>query len=82
MSRYFVDTKNGDFVSVDKDGQEFATRERISAEALRALADISRDEAPDGDQNVTSVKVKGEDGRPVFYATLTMLSVWLDDGPG
>ncbi len=78
MPRYFLDLYNGDGLTVDREGQVFDTRERLRREAIRILPDIVRDEILEGDRTAITVKVRDENGRQVFEASLVVSSGWCD----
>ncbi|MFD1982408.1 DUF6894 family protein [Mesorhizobium newzealandense] len=78
MPRYYLDLYNGDGLTVDREGQVFDTRERLRREAIRILPDIVRDEILEADRTAITVKVRDEDGRQVFEASLVVSSGWCD----
>lgn len=80
MTRYFFDIDDGQRHTPDDDGTEMADRAQLRKEAIRALADVTRDELPNSDQRVFSIKVRDGDDRQVFYATLTLVAEWMDNG--
>ncbi len=80
MPRYFFDIHDGQRMTRGDEGQDFATREEMRAAAIRTLPDIARDEVPDSDALVFSVRVRDEAGDDVFEASLSLRSRWLDRG--
>lgn len=59
MPRYFFDTQNGEF-SGDEDGTKCASLGDARKLALRALADLARDNIPSGHVTELSVWVRDE----------------------
>ncbi|OBQ59404.1 DUF6894 family protein [Mesorhizobium erdmanii] len=76
MPRYYLDLYNGDGLTVDNEGQVFETPERMRREAIRILPDIVRDEIIENDHTAITVKVRDEDGRQIFEASLVVSSGW------
>ncbi|MBZ9996574.1 DUF6894 family protein [Mesorhizobium sp. BH1-1-4] len=78
MPRYFLDLYNGDGLTVDDHGQVFDSRERLRREAILILPDIIRDEMIENDRTAITVKVRDENGRHIFEASLVISSSWCD----
>lgn len=78
MARYFFDLFNGDGPVPDEHGQEVASREAISREVSRILADIAREELPGRRKGAISIEVRDESGRSVFTGSLSFQSRWYD----
>ena len=78
MPKYFFDINNGDGLTRDEDGAEFAFLDEVRDAAIRVLPDIARDVLPDSGRRVLSVRVRDEDDRYVFHASLSLISEWLD----
>ncbi|MBZ9741437.1 MULTISPECIES: DUF6894 family protein [unclassified Mesorhizobium] len=78
MPRYFLDLYNGDGLTVDDHGQVFDSRERLRREAILILPDIIRDEMIENDRTTITVKVRDENGRHIFEASLVISSSWCD----
>jgi len=76
--RYFFDIDDDRRLIRDRDGHEFQTRQEVRNAAIVALPDIARDELPDGDRRVFTVKVRDGTGKFVFEATLSLIATWLD----
>lgn len=77
MPRYFFDIHNGD-PTRDDTGTECLDLDTVRLKAIRTLPDIAREEIPkDGDRRTFTVLVTGEDGRPVYSATLNFTGLWL-----
>jgi hypothetical protein len=77
MARYYIDLTNGHGFVRDDIGQEFASREGACREAVHVLPEIALDEAKDTGLSI-SVKVRDEDGRYFFEASLSLVARWLD----
>ena len=76
MTRYYFDLINGDGPVADEQGVELASREAITREVSRILADIARDELPEGQGEVT-INVRDETGNPILAGCLTFKTKWL-----
>ena len=76
MERFYFDVYNTENTQMDRDGQLFATRERAGMEALRILHDVARDEMPGGNHLKITVKVRNDDRKQIFEASLTLTSAW------
>ncbi len=76
MARYYIDLINGHGLVLDDVGQEFASRESASREAIHVLPEIALDEAAEG--LTLSVKVRDDTGRYFFEASLSLVARWLD----
>ncbi|EUB95564.1 hypothetical protein PMI07_002052 [Rhizobium sp. CF080] len=79
MARYFFDLTNGDGPVRDDQGQEVSTREGISREVSRILADIAREELPDRGNGAISIEVRDERGQPVLTGCLSFQTRWHDE---
>jgi hypothetical protein len=79
MARYFFDLINGDGPVSDNEGQEISTREDISREVSRILADIAREEFPERGKGSISIQVRDEFGQSVFSGHLSFQTQWHDD---
>ena len=76
MTRYFFDLINGDGPVADEQGLELASRAAITREVGRILADIARDELPEG-QGAVQINVRDESGKPILAGCLTFKTEWL-----
>jgi uncharacterized protein DUF6894 len=76
MERFYFDLYNSEGPEMDRDGQLFPTRERARIEALRILHDVAHDEMLDGDLIKITVKVRDENRKQIFEASLTLASTW------
>ncbi|WP_425352156.1 DUF6894 family protein [Neorhizobium tomejilense] len=79
MARYFFDLINGDGPVRDNEGQEISTREEISREVSRILADIAREEFPERGKGSISIEVRNGSGQSVFTGQLSFQTQWHDD---
>lgn len=74
---YYFDTDNDDRVSHDERGQDHPDPESMRDAAISVLPDLARDDLPNGDRRVFTVKVRDESGHYVFQATLSLIATWL-----
>jgi hypothetical protein len=78
VPRYFFDIRQGGHVDHDDTGLELPDLHAVRREAMHALPEIARDELPrDGDCQKIALLATGEDGRPVYSATLNYSGLWL-----
>jgi hypothetical protein len=78
MARYYIDLINGHGLVLDDVGQEFASRENATREAIHVLPEIALDEARDAAGLTIAVRVRDETGRYFFEASLSLEARWLD----
>ena len=71
--QFFFDVNDGRERMFDDEGAEFQDLEQARKAAVRELAQIMRDEMPDGARQTYVVTVRDDDGIPVYIATATML---------
>ncbi|NOJ43116.1 DUF6894 family protein [Bradyrhizobium australiense] len=74
MRRYYFDLREGDDISPDEEGMEFATVEAVQQEAARSLADMARDavmKRHNGAASDLAVDVRDENG-PVLHVKFTV----------
>ncbi|MCJ2093089.1 MULTISPECIES: DUF6894 family protein [unclassified Methylobacterium] len=76
MPHFFFDTDDGNFRNVDSEGFELSGIEAARIEALDALPDMARNRLPDGDRRTYSVRVRDEDGRVIYFASLDLVGEW------
>lgn len=81
MSRYFIDSSDGDQNFLDEEGVELADDDVARFTALDALPDMARDVIPDGDERRLSVSVRNAAGTVIYQATLTLKGNW-EERPG
>ncbi|GHC65226.1 DUF6894 family protein [Limoniibacter endophyticus] len=80
MSRYFFDLYKGETFTLDEEGQNVPSEQRIRRESLKLLSDLFRDEAPDEENGaVYCVKVRDETGHYIFEARCILKSFWSDE---
>ena len=72
MPRFFIDTSDDESFVLDDTGQELANLAAAKQEAVSALPDMARDILPDGDHRTFLAIVRGEDGRMLLQASLTL----------
>ncbi len=78
MARYFFDTHDGDHLVTDEEGLELDGMASVRREALRALADMARDNFPEDELDSIFVSVRDKDGHVVFRSTV---SLTIDENP-
>jgi hypothetical protein len=76
MARFFFDVADGKGFVRDDVGLEMQGDDLVRTEAIDALADVAREELPDGDEAVYAVEVRDVSGRVVFKATLNFKAEW------
>ena len=74
---YYFDVNDGREGSVDTSGLDCANLEAARKMAVRELAQIIRDEMPDGERESYVVTVRDAEGIPVYFAAATMLGEML-----
>jgi hypothetical protein len=82
MPRYTIDTDDAEH-AVQGDGKvSFDCLQKAHAEAHKVLGLMAQDVLPDGEHRVFSARVRDEDGREVYQATLTLHGEWKVAPPG
>jgi hypothetical protein len=76
--RYYFDVDDGEDFTRDRDGVDLPDADEVRRMAVSLLPNLARDELPDGDKHVFSVKVRTEEGYCVYHATLSLIAEWLD----
>jgi hypothetical protein len=78
MPLYFFDFNDDDRApsAPDSMGTDLPSLEWIPEEAVAALANIAKDQLPDGNHRVFSASVRNEEGLVIFTASLTLQSGW------
>lgn len=79
MARYFFDVHNSKFSARDEDGQECADRDAVSAEALRQLCVIAKDDPLLHMHGTIGVIVRDEHDHVALTASLVLTAVWVGD---
>ena len=72
MPRYYFDVYDGQSHLPDEEGLELDGIESVRSEAIRALPDIARDVAPEGDERSIVVAARDESGQTVLMAALSL----------
>lgn len=72
MPRFYIDTSDEDQFVQDDTGYEFADVEDAKRAAVDALPDMAREKLPNGDARAFLAIVRGEDGRSLLQASLTL----------
>ena len=81
MPRYYFDIDDGKSFTRDEAGHEFPTPEAMRDAAVGVLPNIARNQMPNGDRRVFSVKVRDGDSRYLLSASLSLVVEWLDEAP-
>ncbi|MCJ2058977.1 hypothetical protein MKL09_20815 [Methylobacterium sp. J-048] len=76
MPHYFFDTDDSLFCHEDDEGIELPSLDAARIEALDALPDMARNKSPDRDRRTYSVRVRDEDGRVIYFASLDLVGEW------
>lgn len=77
MPRYYFDTDDGNSLSLDDEGIECDTLDRVRKEAVVSLPSLASDMLPDGDALRVSIRVRDENGRYLLETRLTIEVDWL-----
>jgi hypothetical protein len=72
MPLYFFDVTDTGRTSHDNRGMELPSLIEARREALRALADIAKDELPNGDYRDFTIHIRENDGPPLLTASLSL----------
>lgn len=78
MPRYFIDSSDGDYTDIDKEGIELADDVAARRVALDALPDMARDKLPDGDERSFEVRVRNASGAVIYRASLDLTGGWTE----
>jgi hypothetical protein len=78
MPRFFFDIDDGERRTRDDVGLDFADAQNARDKAVSALPDIARDVMPDGQQRDFFVTMRDDSGRPIFKASLSLRTEWLN----
>jgi hypothetical protein len=82
MPLYFFDIDDGKRSSRDTEGTELPDREAARREATGILPDIAREELPDGNHRTFICRIRDDQDREIFLATLSLKAGWTDGGGG
>lgn len=77
MPKHFFDFDNGTLRYVDTDGTELADVNMVRNEAVRFLATVFKDTAPDQSNCNLVVNVRDERDRVVYTTALTLQENWV-----
>jgi hypothetical protein len=80
MGRYYFDLENGDGETLDNEGMELPSRERVSQEASRIVAEIARDEIPEMREGTIALTIRDSEKKIVGKTTLTFATRWVANG--
>ena len=78
MPRFFFDISNGG-LTIDDTGVEFPNAHAARDAAVETLPHIALDHIGEGLCREVLVLMRGEDGQPLFTASLTVTAKWLVD---
>jgi hypothetical protein len=73
MARYFFDLRDDDGTSVDEEGLEFSSLQRVQEEAACSLVDVARDAGLRRDDKIMrnlAVTVRNESGMTVLQVRM------------
>lgn len=76
MTRYFIDTNDGERVVDDEEGRDLPSAEVARKVAQAALVDMARDLMPDGDGRTFCASVRNEAGTMIYKVTLSLVGEW------
>ncbi|MCJ2068475.1 hypothetical protein MKK75_06585 [Methylobacterium sp. J-030] len=77
MPRFFIDTDDGDLSVPDDIGRDLPNAQAARRLALAAFPDMTGDQLPDGDRRTFSVRIRNEEGTPIYAAELVLTGEWL-----
>lgn len=72
MPRYHFDVTDTGRLTRDEEGLELPNLQEARKEAVAALADMAKDELPDGDHREFVVEVRHGRPEPILRATLSL----------
>ena len=72
MARYFFEVHDGEVFAPDDQGVELANLDAAKNAAVVALADIARDELPDGRRAEFAIRVSDAAGTHIFTVKLAV----------
>lgn len=79
MARYFFDVHDTTISATDDAGRECADRDEVSAEALRLLCAIAKDDPLQHLHSNLGSIVRDANNHVVLTATLSMSATWVAD---
>jgi hypothetical protein len=71
MPRFYFDVRDGNDLRPDDDGLEFPTVHAARVEASRALAEMIKEEMPNGSRKRMAIEVRSEDRQPLLKVQMT-----------
>lgn len=77
MTRFFIDTDDGELAVSDETGQDLPDAQAARRLALSVFPDMADDHLPDGDRRTFTVRVRDAEGRPIYVAELVLTGEWL-----
>lgn len=77
MPRYYFEIFDNEMGYSDKDGSEHHGDREAGDEAVGALTHLAMDKLPDGDHREFTAQVLDENGKLVFYGTLSFREQWM-----
>jgi hypothetical protein len=77
MPVFFFDVEDGEGVTLDSEGSEFADLQQARDEAVRVLPDLAKEALPLQHRCDFQVKVRDKDGRYCCAVTLSLVATWL-----
>jgi hypothetical protein len=77
MPIYFFDVEEGEHLTHDSDGSEFADPQQARDAAVRVLPDLAKEALPLTERCDLQVKVRDKDGRYICAVTLSLVAKWL-----
>jgi len=76
MPRYFIDTDDGDTLSLDEEGEEFDNLRHARDVAIASLPALADEKLPDGENRIFRAIVSDETRVTQYVATLTYRGEW------
>lgn len=77
MPRFFIDTSDGDTLSRDQEGEEYASAEAAREAAIGYLPGIADAMLPDGEHRTFRSIVRDEAGTTIYEARLVFHGTWI-----
>lgn len=79
MALYYFDIHNKKFSTVDVDGLECADRDAVSAEALRLLCTVAKDDPLEHMHSHLGAVVRNANNHVVLTATVSLSTTWVGE---
>jgi hypothetical protein len=77
MPRFYFDTADTGQTTLDDEGLDLSTIEEARHMALRALADLAKDELPNVERRDFTITVRDDTGKALLAAILSLRLEWL-----